>query len=107
MQRLGAPVVPVAIRYRDPALAWCDAETFLPHYLRTAGRPRVEVTLTFGAPMSPRTGEAPEDMAARARNHDRRGTLDKDEVPRNRCRTPRSTYLRHGQIPFFRLPVSA
>jgi 1-acyl-sn-glycerol-3-phosphate acyltransferase len=67
-QRVGVPVVPVAIRYRDPALAWCDQATFLPHYLRTAGRPRVEVELTFGAPMPPRAGEAPEDMAARARN---------------------------------------
>ena len=67
-KHLGVPVVPVAIRYRDPALAWCDAATFLPHYLYTAGRPRIDVTLAFGAPMSPRTGEAPEDMAARARN---------------------------------------
>ncbi len=66
-QRLGVPVVPLAIRYRDPELAWCDQATFLPHYLRTAGRTRVEVTLEFGAPMPPRTGEAPEDMAARAR----------------------------------------
>ena len=67
-QRLGVPVVPLAIRYRDPALAWCDAATFLPHYLRTAGRTRVEVSLAFCAAMPPRTGEAPEDMAARARN---------------------------------------
>ena len=67
-QRLGVSVVPLAIHYRDPELAWCDAETFLPHYLRVAGRPRVEVTLTFGAPMPPRAGELAEDMAARARN---------------------------------------
>jgi lyso-ornithine lipid O-acyltransferase len=91
-QRLGLPVVPVAIRYRDPALAWCDAATFLPHYLRTAGRPRVEVTLTFGAPMSPRTGEPPEDMAARARNQIVR-TLDKmrwnDAGPSARLSSPR------------------
>jgi 1-acyl-sn-glycerol-3-phosphate acyltransferase len=67
-KRLGVPVVPVAIRYRDPARAWCDAETFLPHYLRTAGQRRIEVSLMFGPAMAPRTGEAPEDMAARARN---------------------------------------
>lgn len=67
-QRLGVPVVPVAVRYRDPASAWCNAATFLPHYVRLAGTPRVEVDLRFGAAMLPRAGEAPEDMAARARN---------------------------------------
>lgn len=67
-QRLGIPVVPLAIHYRDPALAWCDAATFLPHYLRTAGQSSVEVSLAFCPAMPPRTGEAPEDMAARARN---------------------------------------
>jgi 1-acyl-sn-glycerol-3-phosphate acyltransferase len=67
-QRLGVPVVPVALRYRDPAIAWCDSATFLPHYLRTASRRNIEVTLGFGAAMSIRGGELPEDMAARARN---------------------------------------
>ena len=67
-QRLGVPVVPVAIRYRDPEMAWCDGATFLPHYLRVASRPRIEVTLSFCAPLPVRTGELPEDMAARARN---------------------------------------
>ena len=67
-QRLGVPVVPVAVRYRDPASAWCSAATFLPHYVRLAGTPRVEVDLRFGTAMLPRAGEAPEDMAARARN---------------------------------------
>jgi lyso-ornithine lipid O-acyltransferase len=67
-QRLGAPVVPIAIRYRDPEIAWCDGATFLPHYLRVASRPRIEVTLSFCAPLPVRTGESPEDMAARARN---------------------------------------
>lgn len=67
-QRLGVPVVPVAIRYRDPAMAWCGGAAFVPHYVRVASRPRIEVTLSFGAPLPARTGEAPEDMAARARN---------------------------------------
>lgn len=66
-QRLGVPVVPLAIRYADPALAWCGGATFVPHYLRTAGRPRIDVALSFGAPIYPRTGEPPELMAARAR----------------------------------------
>lgn len=66
-QRLGVPVAPVALRYRDPAMAWCGQATFLPHYMRTVCRPRIDVALVFGAPMYPRTGEAPEAMAARVR----------------------------------------
>ena len=66
-QRLDVPVVPVALRYRDPELAWCGQATFLPHYWRTVRRPRLEVALRFGPPMLPRTGEPPEAMAARAR----------------------------------------
>jgi 1-acyl-sn-glycerol-3-phosphate acyltransferase len=66
-QRLGVPVIPVALRYSDPELAWCGDATFLPHYWRTVRRPRLEVAIRFGAPMVPRTGEPPEAMAARAR----------------------------------------
>lgn len=67
-QRLGVPVVPVAIRYRDPAMAWFGGAAFLPHYIRAACQPRIDVTLSFCAPLPVRTGELPEDMAARARN---------------------------------------
>lgn len=67
-QRLGLPVIPVALRYRDRALAWTDDERFVPHYLRTAALSRIDVRVWFGAAMLPRTGELPEDMAARARN---------------------------------------
>jgi len=66
-QRLDLPVVPVAVRYRDPALAWYGQATFLPHYWRTVRRARVEVELRFGAPLHARAGEAAEAMAARAR----------------------------------------
>lgn len=75
-QRVGVSVVPVAISYRDPSLAWCDGETFLPHYLGVAARPRVDVTLTFCDPMPPRAGELPEDYAARARNSILRALAD-------------------------------
>ena len=67
-QRLGVPVVPVAIRYRDVALAWTDDAAFLPHYARTTAHPRIAIDLVFGAAMPPRAGELAEDMAARARN---------------------------------------
>ncbi|HLL24260.1 MAG TPA: lysophospholipid acyltransferase family protein [Kofleriaceae bacterium] len=66
-QRLGVTVVPVAVRYRDPALAWCGGATFVPHYASVAARTRVDVTVTFCSPMPPRTGERPETFAARAR----------------------------------------
>lgn len=66
-QRLGVPVIPVALRYGDPDLAWHGDATFLPHYWRTVRRPRLEVAIRFGAPMHPRTGEPAEAMAARAR----------------------------------------
>jgi len=67
-QRLGVPVVPVAIHYRDHEMAWYGGASFLPHYIKVAARPRIEVTLSFCAPLPARTGELPEDMAARARN---------------------------------------
>jgi 1-acyl-sn-glycerol-3-phosphate acyltransferase len=67
-QMLAVPVVPVAIRYRDPDLAWCDGATFLPHYVRTAAQKRIDVTLTFCAPLPARTGEWAEACAARARH---------------------------------------
>ena len=67
-QRLGVPVVPVAIHYRDPAMAWTGGAAFLPHYIKVASRPRIDVTLSFLPALPPRTGEAAEAMAARARN---------------------------------------
>jgi 1-acyl-sn-glycerol-3-phosphate acyltransferase len=74
-QKLGVPVVPVALAYADPDMAWCNAATFLPHYLKTASRKRVEVTLKFLPAMPSRAGELPEDAAARARNAISRATL--------------------------------
>lgn len=67
-QRLGIPVVPVALRYEDPGIAWTGGASFLPHYVKVASRPQIKVTLTFCPALPVRTGEAPEDMAQRARN---------------------------------------
>jgi 1-acyl-sn-glycerol-3-phosphate acyltransferase len=91
-QRLGVPVIPVALRYRDPELAWCGQATFLPHYWRTLRRARVEVAITFGAPMHARTGEPPEAMAARARGviHHMLDTMKEiDAGPSARVPSPR------------------
>ena len=48
--RLGVPVVPVAIRYDPPSLAWVGDATFLPHYLAFAARRRTSAFVRFGAP---------------------------------------------------------
>jgi len=66
--RLGVPVVPLALHYRDPAMAWTGGATFFPHYFDTVAKPRIDVTLRFGTAIPTRTGEAPEALAARARN---------------------------------------
>ncbi len=88
-QRLGVPVVPLAIRYRDPALAWCDDALFLPHYLKMAARSRVDVELAFGAPLHARAYEPPEDMAIRARNAITRLLRNPDATVRARVSPPR------------------
>jgi 1-acyl-sn-glycerol-3-phosphate acyltransferase len=62
------PIVPVAIDYESPSLAWVGDEDFLPHYLRTAARPRTAVRVAFGSPMQ--AGRAARDdraVAAAAR----------------------------------------
>lgn len=65
--RLGVPVVPVAVRYPDAALAWIGDDRFLPHYARTVRRRRLDLAIAFGRPVEPRPAERPEAMAARAR----------------------------------------
>jgi lyso-ornithine lipid O-acyltransferase len=54
------PIVPVALTYPDPASAWVGDETFVPHYLRTAARERIEVRVAFGAPLMPGSRPAAE-----------------------------------------------
>ncbi|MBC7171066.1 MAG: 1-acyl-sn-glycerol-3-phosphate acyltransferase, partial [Polyangiaceae bacterium] len=46
--RVGVPVVPITLRYDDPAAPWVGGETFFPHYMKTASRPSTRVSLTFG-----------------------------------------------------------
>ncbi|MCA9554097.1 MAG: 1-acyl-sn-glycerol-3-phosphate acyltransferase [Myxococcales bacterium] len=47
-RKLGVPVVPVGIRLPDPALAWVGQDTFVPHYVAFAARPRTAIRLSFG-----------------------------------------------------------
>jgi 1-acyl-sn-glycerol-3-phosphate acyltransferase len=58
--RAGVPVVPVALAYDPPHLAWVGDATFLPHYLTVATRRRARAFVRLGAPVVP----APETRAA-------------------------------------------
>ena len=64
--RLGVDVVPVRVRYDAVGLAWVGDATFLPHYLRFAGREHSLVHLRFGAALTS-AGRAPEALAEAAR----------------------------------------
>ncbi len=67
----GVDVVPVRVDYDCPSLAWVGDTSFLPHYLRFAGRSLSTATLRFRAAIDPRGGSA-EELAARAREALRR-----------------------------------
>ncbi len=63
----GAAVVPVAISYDPPDLAWVGAQTFVPHYLRLAGAARARARVRFGAPLSPSSYASGAALAAASR----------------------------------------
>lgn len=62
------PVVPVAISYDPPELAWVDAQTFVPHYLRLAGSARARAHVRFGPPLLPRAYVSGAALAVAARD---------------------------------------
>lgn len=49
--RTGFPVIPVAIRYADPADYWLGDDTFIGHFMRMFGKKRIEASIVFGPPM--------------------------------------------------------
>jgi lyso-ornithine lipid O-acyltransferase len=63
----GVPVVPVAVSYDPPELAWVGDDAFVPHYLRLAGRARTRATVRLGAPIAAREVASGADLAATAR----------------------------------------
>lgn len=63
----GVPVVPVALAYDPPELAWVGDETFVPHYLRLAGSARARARVRFGAPLAPGRYASEAALAAAAR----------------------------------------
>jgi len=59
----GLPIVPVALRYASPDLAWFGGATFLPHYLRTAARPALAVHVDVGSSILPDRFRSADDLA--------------------------------------------
>jgi 1-acyl-sn-glycerol-3-phosphate acyltransferase len=62
------PVVPVALRFDDPELAWFGDALFLPHYARLLGRPETVVRVRFGGPLTPERYGSATDLADEARS---------------------------------------
>jgi 1-acyl-sn-glycerol-3-phosphate acyltransferase len=62
----GVPIVPIALSYDDPAAAWVGDEWFLPHYVRTAMRPRTRAFLRVGDPIAVTSADGAAE-SARAR----------------------------------------
>lgn len=63
----GVPVVPVAIAYDPPELAWVGDDAFLPHWLQLAGSRRAHAFVRLGAPMSPRPYPSAEEFTQAVR----------------------------------------
>ncbi|MEM9985351.1 MAG: lysophospholipid acyltransferase family protein [Bacteroidota bacterium] len=51
------PVVPVAIEYAEPSDAFIGDDTFVPHFLRTFGKPKTLVKISLGPVMRHAEGE--------------------------------------------------
>lgn len=65
--RIGAPLVPVAIRYLPRSLAWTGDAPFVPHYLAVAASPGARVSVRFGEPLAPPPGAGAREVAELAR----------------------------------------
>jgi 1-acyl-sn-glycerol-3-phosphate acyltransferase len=63
----GVPVVPVALAYDPPDLAWVGEDEFLPHWLRLAGSRRARAFVRLGAPMAADAHESAVALARAAR----------------------------------------
>lgn len=61
------PVVPVALRFDDPELAWHGDALFLPHYLGLLRRRATTVHVRFGGALTPERYGSAADLASEAR----------------------------------------
>ena len=50
VQKKAFPIVPVALEYRDPNIAWVDNAWFVPHAFHHFGAKHIDVTVRVGAP---------------------------------------------------------
>ena len=48
----GCPIVPAAIEYENPEIAWVGKEMFIPHAFRHFGARKINVHVSFGPSMS-------------------------------------------------------
>ncbi len=55
---LGIGVVPIAISYEDATDAWVGNEWFIPHFLRSFGKPQMHIRIHFGDAIFDRDYEA-------------------------------------------------
>lgn len=67
-RKAAVPIVPVAVSYDRPELAWVGDDAFLPHYLRLAGGARAAARVRFGAPIDPGAFQASAGLACAVRN---------------------------------------
>ncbi len=63
----GVPMVPVALRYDRPGVAWVGDDAFLPHYVRAMAEPCTRVTVEYLSPLTSERGQSAEGMAEAAR----------------------------------------
>jgi 1-acyl-sn-glycerol-3-phosphate acyltransferase len=57
------PVIPIALAYASPDVAWVGDDWFITHYLRTAMRKETLVSVRIGTAISPRAAESAEALA--------------------------------------------
>lgn len=65
-KRSKVPIVPVAVRYSSPEVAWVGEEYFLPHYLRLSAREETGVHIHFGAAIPAAEADSADVLARRA-----------------------------------------
>jgi 1-acyl-sn-glycerol-3-phosphate acyltransferase len=63
----GVPVIPIAVRYRTPGMAWTGGDSFLPHYLRVAARESCALDLRLCDAVHPDPSLPDREAARRAR----------------------------------------
>jgi 1-acyl-sn-glycerol-3-phosphate acyltransferase len=66
--RIGVPIVPIAIRYEDPDMAWTGDASFLPHYVRASAATSVRVQLSVAPMIRPSRHDDPAALGSRARS---------------------------------------